>query len=78
MQQTGSQKMPDTPLTDVMLDTEEAAAFLRLSAATLISWRSRRQGPPYVKYGGRIFYVEGELASWRDAHKVDPSHPSEH
>lgn len=66
------------PPPDTMLDTEEAASFLRLSPATLISWRSRRQGPPYVKYGGRIFYVEGELITWRDAHKVNPAHTPEH
>ena len=53
---------PDThPDAPDLLNTEEAARYLRLSPGTLIVWRSRRQGPPYVKIGGRVFYLPAEL-----------------
>ena len=55
------------------LDTLEAAAYLRLSPATLITWRSRRTGPPYVKLGSRVGYVQSELDAWRTAQTVNPS-----
>jgi hypothetical protein len=27
-----------------------------IKLATLTTWRSRRQGPPYVKVGGKVLY----------------------
>lgn len=31
-----------------------------ITLATLSTWRSRKQGPPYVKVGGRVLYpLEG-------------------
>jgi predicted DNA-binding transcriptional regulator AlpA len=65
--------MPDTsPPTHTMLDTAEAAVYLRLSPATLISWRSKRRGPPYVKMEGRVLYVQHELDAWLASSSVNP------
>lgn len=31
---------------------------------TLANWRSRGEGPPYLKIGGRIYYPESDLDEW--------------
>lgn len=54
--------MTDEPAS--YLDTSEAAAFLRLSPATLITWRSRRTGPPFLKLGSRVVYAVEALREW--------------
>lgn len=51
------------------LNTEEAAAYLRLAPATLVTWRSRRQGPQFSKLGGRIVYSREDLDEFFNANK---------
>ena len=55
------------------LSTERAAQLLGGAPATLLKWRSRRRGPPFVKLGRRVVYNEGALRAWADAHAVTPS-----
>ena len=45
-------------------DTDEAAAFLRISPRTLVSWRSRGMGPTYVKVGRRVVYLQRDIVAW--------------
>ena len=55
------------------LSTERAAQLLGVAPATLLKWRSRRRGPPFVKLGRRVVYNESVLRAWADAHAVTPS-----
>ncbi len=44
-----------------LLDTEEAALVLRISARTLRRWRDEGTGPKFVRYGRAIRYTRGDL-----------------
>jgi len=44
-----------------LLETDEAAAYLRRSKRTLEAWRVKGGGPLYVKAGGRCLYREQDL-----------------
>jgi predicted DNA-binding transcriptional regulator AlpA len=46
---------------DRLLTTKDAANFLRLSTSWLAKARMRGDGPPYVKLGGSIRYLESTL-----------------
>ena len=48
----------------VVWDTDEAAAFLRISPRPLLSWRSRGMGPTYVKVGRRVVYLQRDIVAW--------------
>lgn len=43
---------------------DEAAAELGLTMGTLDQWRSQGKGPPYLKFGGRIYYPRAEFETW--------------
>jgi hypothetical protein len=42
----------------------EAARFLRLSPRTLEKYRVVGGGPPFRKFGRRVFYTLGDLEEW--------------
>ena len=44
-----------------LLTTEQAAEFLQISPATLVSWRRSNGPPPYHRIGRRIRYAVGDL-----------------
>ena len=50
----------------VMLTTDEAAAFLRVTPRTLANRRSRGLGPPFVKRTGKVLYELKQLESFRN------------
>lgn len=35
-----------------------------IKLATLTTWRSRKQGPPYVKVGGKVLYPLGGVEEY--------------
>lgn len=47
--------------TSGLMNTEEAASYLRLSAQTLAKWRCYKRGPRFVRLGGSVFYRQTEL-----------------
>ncbi|MDA2916255.1 helix-turn-helix domain-containing protein [Nitrospinae bacterium AH_259_B05_G02_I21] len=47
-----------------LLSTAEAANFLRLSPATLRTWRCRGAGPEYLKIEGTVRYDQDMLRAW--------------
>ena len=48
-----------------ILDTEEAATYLRLSVRTLEDMRHRKTGPPFARLGmTRIVYMIDDLREW--------------
>lgn len=38
-----------------------------VSIKTLAQWRSKNQGPPYVKVGGSILYPAADLIIWEQS-----------
>ncbi len=52
----------------VLMDTDETADYLKLSAKTLRNWRSDGDGPPYVKFGNRVRYDRRKVDSWLEKH----------
>jgi hypothetical protein len=53
-----------------LLDQDEAADFLGLSANTLMAWRSRKKpGPTYIKVGGRVKYDVRDLNAYLESRR---------
>ena len=46
--------------------------MLGVSQKTLPAWRSRRQGPPYVKCGRAVRYREADLEDFLESRRVVP------
>ena len=47
------------------LVTEDYAAdLLRIRKETLRNWRSRKRGPPFYKFAGRVYYHPREISAW--------------
>jgi len=53
-------------MNDPLMTPDEAARYLAISKATLITWRSRRpgHGPRGVKIGGLLRYRMSDLDEW--------------
>src|SRR5262245_41845490 len=47
-----------------LITPEQTAAIIGQAVPTLASWRSRGQGPPYIKLGREIFYKADSLKLW--------------
>ena len=65
-----------SPSADSFLRVGEAATFLRVSELWLAKARMRGDGPPYVKFGRSIRYVESALLEWTKSHlRMSTSEP---
>ena len=53
-------------------DNAGAAAFLGLQPATLEIWRTRREGPPFIKVGKVVRYSMADLRQWMEARRQKP------
>ena len=52
-----------------LLDTTQAAAFLKTPPKTLVTWRStKRVNLPYCKIGGNVRYRLSDLSEFVNAH----------
>jgi hypothetical protein len=56
-------------LADGRMDAENASTYTGLSRQTLANYRSRGNGPKFVKCG-RIFYYKDDLDEWLRAGRV--------
>jgi hypothetical protein len=68
-----SGKMPTNPDANdeyVLLNVQEAAAFLRLTRSTLDHYRCEGKGPIYRKHGTRVFYTRASLIDWSGRREV--------
>ena len=62
--------------TSPFLDTRQAAGYLGLRPSTLECWRTTGGGPPFKKFGRRVFYDRDDLESWVKAqHRTSTSDP---
>ena len=50
--------------------TAEIAEYLRRPVLTLVNWRSRREGPPFLRVGGSVLYDMGKVDQWLEEHTV--------
>jgi predicted DNA-binding transcriptional regulator AlpA len=55
---------------DALLAEVHAAELLGLSTRTLQSWRSKSEGPPFVRAGRAVRYRRRDLLAWMDANTV--------
>jgi len=53
-------------------DNAGAAAFLGLQPATLEIWRTRREGPAFIKVGKVVRYSMADLREWMEARRQKP------
>jgi hypothetical protein len=54
----------------LVLHTEEQAAkFYGLQPKTMANWRHRGFGPPFIKVGGRIGYLERDLIEFLESRR---------
>jgi hypothetical protein len=54
-----------------------AARFIGVRPGTLAYWRWADVGPPYLKLGGRVAYLEADLIAWLQSCRRVPGHRKE-
>ncbi|MBN2631404.1 MAG: helix-turn-helix domain-containing protein [Rhodobacteraceae bacterium] len=54
------------------LDNDAAASFLGLQSNTLEVWRTKREGPPFVRVGRKVMYAVADLREWMEARRQKP------
>jgi len=47
-----------------LITEKDAAKYLKFSRVTMWRWRQRGGGPPWVKIGRSIRYLEDDLKIW--------------
>lgn len=50
----------------VLLNTQEAAKVLRVSAITLHRWRGHGKGPNFIELGRKIYYRPSDIDAYLD------------
>lgn len=55
-----------------LLTTGELAAYLQVSARTLIRWRVHRVGPPWTKVGRHVRYLKSDVDGWLERRRHEP------
>lgn len=53
-----------------ILNTREAAAYVRLGKPTMERFRISGEGPVFVKLGGAVRYRKTDLDSWIETRRV--------
>ena len=53
------------------LSEAAAALYIGVAPGTLRNWRSRGQGPPYLRVGRRRLYAVADLDRWLEAARED-------
>jgi predicted DNA-binding transcriptional regulator AlpA len=61
---------------EALLVEVHAADLLGLSSRTLQSWRSKREGPPFIRVGRAIRYRRQALLDWATANTVHTKNPT--
>lgn len=51
--------------------TPEAAAYIGVPEGTLRSWKSRKQGPSFIKKGRVVLWDLDDVDAWLAAHRVE-------
>ena len=56
-------------MNDLMTELE-VACWLRRRVGTLRNWRTRREGPPFIKEGASVVYARADVAEWLASRRV--------
>lgn len=59
-------------LPPVWLNERDVAEQLGVALRTVTNWRSRGQGPPYVKMNRGVKYRQTDLDAWVESRTVRP------
>jgi hypothetical protein len=59
---------------DPILDTAQAAHYLKFSKSSLEAWRLEGRGPAYHKPSGRVKYRLSDLDAFMNASRVETRH----
>jgi predicted DNA-binding transcriptional regulator AlpA len=59
------------------IDTQTLAIRLGISHRTLENWRSRGEGPPFHKLGGRVIYDSEDVDEWLSRCQVEEKESTE-
>lgn len=54
----------EPPVASPLMNSQELAAYLKVSEATLSRWRSARTGPPFIRLGGVSRYRIEAVDDW--------------
>ncbi|WP_018882349.1 MULTISPECIES: helix-turn-helix domain-containing protein [unclassified Thioalkalivibrio] len=57
---------------DTLLTTKGLAELAAISERTVIRYRNRREGPPWIKVGGQVRYRKSDVDAWLNANRVQP------
>jgi len=55
---------------EALLDKDAVASILGVEPRTLDNWATLKQGPTYVKVGGKRMYDPADIREWVEARKV--------
>jgi predicted DNA-binding transcriptional regulator AlpA len=55
------------------LDERQVAELINISVSLLRKWRRLQDGPPWVKLGRVVRYLETDLRAWLEARTVTTS-----
>ena len=58
---------------DKRLNEDRAAEQLGVTKGTLANWRFQKKGPPYLKVGRRVEYLQSDIDAWRTAQRRVPA-----
>ena len=60
---------PHEPMSRPLLDTDRAARYLAVQKKTMCNWRTRGDGPPFLRIGRSVRYSPADLDAWLDARR---------
>lgn len=52
---------------EALLDEHQAASLMALSVRTLQAWRTRGEGPQFIRLGRAVRYRRSHIVVWLDA-----------
>ena len=47
-----------------LITNDQAAKLLGIEPATLVTWRSEKRGPDYLKVGRLVYYRRSDINAW--------------
>lgn len=56
---------------DPLLTTRELSQLIRINEKTLTNWRYLHIGPPYVRFGRRVFYRHSAVTAYLTSGEVE-------
>jgi excisionase family DNA binding protein len=53
-----------------LLTVPEVAAYLGVPVSTIHFWRGRKEAPPAIKVGKRLYFRAADVARWLEDHQA--------